>query len=402
MAENEEPPEEYGKSILSYEEKKASIERNRKRLAEQIRAKNHEPALLVLSADKEPPRPIEWVWDGWLAAGKVHIMAGAPGTGKTTLSLALASAVSIGGMWPDRSRANQNNVLMWTGEDDINDTIIPRLIAMGADLSRVHFIKGTEVSDGDHIATRSFEPAKDLPLVIDAIRAIGKIGLLILDPIVSAVSGDSHKNTEVRRSLQPICDIGIHTRCAILGITHLTKNTSGREPLDRVTGSLAFGAVARVVMIASKLASEGNQGEDRRVLVRAKSNLGGDTGGFEYHLSHDYLTEYPDILAQSISWGNSVNGTAKEILKEPDDEDEGFGLSAVALWLSELLTEEGEPINAKEIVRLGKAQGFSDRTIYRAKLKLNLITQTFGYGKSKTSSWALPLNNANFDNEDII
>lgn len=397
---NDNLPPEYGKPISSLDEKRASVEEQRRRIEAARRAKNHTPELLVLSADKEPPKPIEWIWDGWLAAGKIHIMAGAPGTGKTTLSLALASAVSTGGFWPDRTRAAQGTVLMWTGEDDINDTIVPRLLAMGADLSRVFFVKGTEVSNGERIETRSFEPAKDLPLVIDAIKRIGKVDLLILDPIVSAVAGDSHKNTEVRRSLQPICDIGIHTRCAILGITHLTKNSSGKDPLDRVTGSLAFGAVARIVMIASKLSKdEGEDNDDRRVLVRAKSNLGGDTGGHEYYLSHDYLTEYPDILAQSITWGNKIDGTAKEILKEPVDEEEGFDSSAAARWLKELLTEEGEPVKSKEIIRLGKAEGFSERTIYRARTKIGAVITTFGFGKSKVSSWSmLPTD----PNEEIL
>jgi RecA-family ATPase len=103
------------------------------------------------------------------------------------------------------------------------------------------------------------------------------VALLIVDPIVSAVMGDSHKNGEVRRGLQPLVDLAARHACALIGITHYSKGTTGRDPLERVTGSLAFGAVARVVMGTAKPTGPG---EPRR-LVRAKSNLEPYGGGLE-------------------------------------------------------------------------------------------------------------------------
>ena len=80
--------------------------------------------------------------------------------------------------------------------------------------------------------------------------------MIIVDPIVSAVSGDSHKNGETRRALQPLVDLASDVNAALIGITHFSKGTSGRDPLERITGSIAFGALARVVMVAAKEASE--------------------------------------------------------------------------------------------------------------------------------------------------
>src|SRR5208283_5916291 len=85
------------------------------------------------------PEPISWLWKGWLARGKMHIIAGQPGTGKTTIAMKMAAAVSAGGRWPDGSVAKQGNVIIWSGEDDPADTLVPRLETSGADLSRIFF-----------------------------------------------------------------------------------------------------------------------------------------------------------------------------------------------------------------------------------------------------------------------
>lgn len=90
-----------------------------------------EPKVELLRANSIRPEKICWLWNGWLAAGKLHILGGAPGTGKTTLSLKMASIISRGGKWMDGTEAPAGNVLIWSSEDDAADTLIPRLIASG-------------------------------------------------------------------------------------------------------------------------------------------------------------------------------------------------------------------------------------------------------------------------------
>ena len=228
---------------------------------------------LICGADIRP-EPIRWLWHEWIAAGKLHILAGAPGTGKTTIALALAATISNGGRWPDRSKAPIGSVLMWSSEDSPSDVLVPRAIACGADPSRLHFVG--DVFDGE--GRRPFDPATDMRTLEEAATRIGDVKLLIVDPVVSAVAGDSHKGAETRRALQPIVDLAARIGCAVIGISHFSKGTSGREPLERVTGSLAFGALARVVLAAAKM-PEDDQGSGGRLLARAKSNIGPDTGG---------------------------------------------------------------------------------------------------------------------------
>ena len=211
----------------------------------------------------------------WLAKGKLHILGGAPGTGKTTLTLSLAATVTRGGVWPDGSRClTPGRVVIWSGEDDPADTLVPRLTAAGADLSLVDFV-GDVQQDGK---ARSFDPARDIEPLRHAIKRAGGASLLNVDPVVSAVAGDSH-NSETRRALQPLVDLAGELVAALVGVTHFSKGTSGREPLERLTGSLAFGALARIVMVTAKSQGQAIGGHAERILCRAKSNIGEDWGG---------------------------------------------------------------------------------------------------------------------------
>src|SRR5206468_6547517 len=97
-----------------------------------------------------------------------------------------------------------------------------------------------------------------------------------------AVSGDSHKNGETRRALQPLVDLASEACACLLGITHFSKGTSGRDPLERITGSVAFGALPRVVLVAAREADTLEGALPRRILARAKANNGPDDGGFYY------------------------------------------------------------------------------------------------------------------------
>lgn len=224
----------------------------------------------LIRADTLKPEPIRWLWPGWLARGKLHVLAGAPGTGKTTLAMELAACVSAGRALPSGWRPDRGGVLIWSGEDDPADTLAPRLIAAGADLSRIQFV-GEVSEDGQRFP---FDPAHDVDKLAASAATIGDVALLIVDPLVSAVAGDSHRNAEVRRGLAPLVDLAAKLDAALLGITHYSKGTAGREPLERVSGSLAFGALARVVLGTVRQEAEGEDAPRRMLLARAKSNIG--------------------------------------------------------------------------------------------------------------------------------
>ncbi len=328
------------------------------------------------------PEPVSWLWNGWLAAGKMHVLGGAPGTGKTTIAMSLAATVTAGGRWPDASRSLAGNAIIWSGEDDPADTLIPRLALSGADLSRVYFI--ADVREGNE--RRSFDPAKDMEMLRYRLAEIGDVRLLIVDPIVSAIAGDSHKNAEVRRGLQPLADLAASMRCALLGITHFSKGTGGRDPVERLTGSLAFGALARVVLVAAKHQEEGEDGRIVRLFLRAKSNIGPDDGGFEYDLQQGELKTHPGIFASAVAWGNSVDGAARDLLATADatsDTDERDAVENAKQFLRDLLA--GGPVSAKQVDADIRGAGYAPRTINRAKKLVGAIS----YKEGKTWFWRI-------------
>lgn len=327
------------------------------------------------------PKPIAWLWREWLAQGKLHILAGAPGQGKTTLAVTVGATITIGGRLPDGSRCEVGNLAVWSGEDDPADTLLPRFIAAGGDPTRVHFVEATRI-DGEVLP---FDPARDMVQLMAAIDRIGDVKMVIVDPVVSAVAGDTHKNGEVRRALQPLVDLAAATGAAVLGISHFSKGGQGQDPTQRVIGSVAFAAVARVVLVAAKVKNA--EGEDRRILARSKSNIGPDDGGFEYHL--EQVEALPGIQASRVAWGQAVEGTARELLAEPDeagpDEEEG---DAVSLLRAELTADTWT--NASVAEKPLKAAGFSKKQIWRAGKKLNIVRQKGKDGPHDAWYWRLP------------
>lgn len=323
--------------------------------------------ILVSGADLKP-EPVRWLWQNWLAMGKLHILAGAPGQGKTTIALTLAAAVTSGGRWPDGSRCPSGNVLIWSGEDDPADTLLPRLLAAGADRNRCYFVRGTEVGG----EVQSFDPARDMAAMEQQAQVIGGIKLLVVDPVVSAVAGDGHKNNEVRRSLQPLVDLASRLGAAVVGISHFSKGGAGADPASRVVGSVAFTAVARVVLVAAKVKKE--DGEERRILARSKSNIGPDDGGFEYQIEQSM--PLPGIQASYVTWGQSVEGTARELLQDIDEQPKSEADDAVEMLRAELTAEvwTGADVASKPLL----AAGFTKKQIWAASKKLGVLRQKGG------------------------
>jgi putative DNA primase/helicase len=329
------------------------------------------------------PLAVDWLWPGWLPAGKLTILAGAAGTGKTTLALGLGAVITTGGRLPDGAASSKvGNVLVWSSEDVADDTLVPRLIASGADLARCHFIEGI-VQHGESVP---FDPSQDIPELHRAVERIGGAGLLIIDPIVSAVAGDMHRANDVRRSLQAVVDFAEAHSCAVIGITHFAKGGAGKAPQDRVIGSQAFGALARMVLVTAK-----EEGSSRRVLARAKSNIAPDDGGVAYSL--DLVTIEGGIAATRAVWDGIIEGTAREILGnvEHDDNDEDADSRRdLERMLVDLLAENGGKMPAKQVKAEVSDAGYSWTAANRAKEKAGIESAKEKGTTKGVWTWFLP------------
>lgn len=320
------------------------------------------PAVRLLRGDAVALEAVQWAWPGFLPSGMLTLLGGAPGCGKTTIALDLAATITTGGHWPDGARCGTTgDVLIWSGEDAPPVTAA-RLVASGADMARVHFVDGVTGCDGE-----GFDPGRHMDLLESAARGLAAPRLLILDPIVSAVSGDGHKSNDVRRSLQPVIDLAHRLGCAVLGITHFSKGTGGRDPVERITGSLAFAALARLVLVAAKVKRDEDD-EPRRVLVRAKSNIGPDDGGFAYALERAEVA--PGVEGQRVRWLEPLEGTAREVLAEAEAEphDEADEAADVDGFLRGLLANG--PMTAKAVKADADGAGYAWRTVQRAAQRI--------------------------------
>lgn len=334
----------------------------------------------IVPAATIPPESIKWTWYGWLAAGKLHMLAGQPGAGKTGIAIFMASTISrgdSGGRWPDGTEAPPGNVVFWTCEDGLADTIIPRLIAAGANMDRVFVLTGTE----ENGRQRAFNPAKDLERLMQRVAEIGNVSLIIIDPILQVVGGDSHKNAEVRRALEPLVAFAEEHGIAILGITHVNKRSKGKDLIDRITGSLAFTAVARVVILAVKgVKTEGDDAPGSCVLVRAKSNIGPIDGGFAYQVKSQHFELYGERFNTSILIWNPIplDGSPEKILRNVECDGGDYventnALASACGFLKGLLSKGGLPYPSIVELANNLETPISVASLKRAKIQLGVM-----------------------------
>lgn len=332
--------------------------------------------IVVCMADVKP-RPVEWLWPGRIALGKLTVIAGDPGLGKSFLTCDLAARVSIGSPWPDdpSRRAPLGRVVLMNFEDDLADTIRPRLDRHGADVERIGIL--TAVRDAiDGNRERQFDLSRDLDALEQAIVAQADCKLVVIDPVMACLGRDtdSHKTADVRALLAPLSELAARHRVAIVAVSHLNK---GNGPaMYRTSGSLAFVAAARAVWCATK----DKDNPQRRLFLPVKNNLGNDLSGLAYA-----------IVDGMVAWErDAVTVTADEALTvdpqrrgpEADERTEAADYLRRALAGGPRLTKEVEA-EARE------GHGIALGTLKRARSELGVVA----YQTTIPGPWWLALPN---------
>jgi putative DNA primase/helicase len=334
-------------------------------------------------------RGVRWFWPNRFALGKLGLIGGLPDRGKGLITARMIAMATAGGTWScNEGRAIQGNVLLLTAEDDVEDTIIPRLVAAGADLDRVHIIK--MVRQGN--AKRMFSLVTDLELLRQKINEIGDVVMIVIDPI-SAYLGvgkmDSYRATDVRGVLGPLKELTEETMISAVGIMHFNKKADVHNAMLRIADSLAYVAAARHCYVVVE-----DPDNHRRLFVKAKNNLAPDMAALSYTIATMSVGQdretHETIVAPYAVWGDEhVAVTATEAMQA--EENGGTSKSArprdtAKQFLQELLS--AGPVAVAEIEEAAKANLISRNTLKRAKGDLGVATKKAGLGQGWI--WEIP------------
>jgi Bifunctional DNA primase/polymerase, N-terminal/AAA domain len=337
-----------------------------------IRREPVDPALVGILLSEVEPERVDWLWFGRLARGKVTLIDGDPGRGKSALTVDMAARVTTGRAWPDGQPCEQGGVVICSAEDGLADTIRPRLDAAGGDPTRV--VALDLVGEDKHPLTLP----DDLSYVEAAVRRVGAT-VVIVDPLMAYLSGDvnSHRDQDVRRALRPLAEMAERLGVAVVVIRHLNK-MSGGPAIYRGGGSIGIIGAARVGLVVGADPDD----EDKRVLASVKSNLSAPPASLAYR-----LVDHQGVVR--VQWEGTSELTAEQLVAaRVSDAEEQSALADAEGFLRELLADG--PVSSAAVKIAARQAGVSDITLRRAKAALGVETHKTGFEKGAGWQWGLP------------
>lgn len=344
--------------------------------------------LVIKPLSEIPVEKLKPLWPGKFWLGKVTIVAGLMGVGKSTLLFDVAARVTTAAPWPDDSgNAPLGDVVILSTEDGAADTIRPRLEVMKADISRVHILQGVEILDAKTKRTgrRLFSLRQHIDLLDQKLSELKNVRLVVIDPITGVFQGaDTHKTADVREVLAMVNIVVERHQAAFVGISHPNK-AEGSSAAYRITGSLAFTAAPRSAFIVGR--SKDQKTPDRVVFAELKNNLAVQQHSLAFRVIGKKHPIAGDVAA--IEWLGPADETPDEIL----DPSRGSRLRGVqektktaVAWLKELLTNG--PVPAARVIQAAGEARISRRQLKRAEEALKVTKAPAGRGGAWV--WSLP------------
>lgn len=365
------PEAEFGSDPLpppTDEERKAEEKAREKE--QQRRKREGNSGLLIVCADEVVPKNIDFVWPRRLARGKHTCFAGVGGLGKSQLLYATAATITRGGAWPENEgNAPRGTVVLLSAEDGIEDVMVPRLIAAGADRSRIRIVKAVRAEGGP----KKFNILNDLDRLAAACRELGDVVLVGFDPVSSYLGGDidSHRDTELRNALDPISQMAEACNVAVMSVTHFNKATSTVNAMNRVMGGAGFVNAPRA---AFAIMEDPENGEGR-LLLHLKNNLSPPAQGLRFHVEQvdagvDERDNSP-ITSSRIVWDGSTDITADAVAATGREHDTPRLDEAIRFLETEL---RNGPAPARDVQGHAKELGISVATLRRARQAIGIIS----------------------------
>jgi hypothetical protein len=317
----------------------------------------------ILLSEVETER-VAWLWRGWLALGKLSVLDGDPGLGKSAVVLDIAARVSTEKPFPDGSEceAGTGGVVILSAEDGLADTIKPRLEAAGADTSRISSLSTVWEGRGERRYERTLSLPEDIPLIEREIRRV-EAKLVIVDPLMAFLPKkiDAHKDQDVRRALAPFASMAERTGAALYLVRHLSKG-EGSSPIYRGGGSIGIIGATRMGALVAKDPKD----EERRVLAPTKNNLAVHPKGLLYNL------EEANNGAVRVLWAGESEYSASALFQSVRVDNADARREAEAFLVS--LLSDG-PVPKASVEEEATDANISTGTLRRAKTSLGVITE---------------------------
>jgi hypothetical protein len=335
-------------------------------------------ALLVRACDVVV-RPKDWLWEGHLLRGSLELLTGTPGLGKSQLQCSLIASATTGRPWPNGTSgiAEPVHVIMVTAEDAIDQEVVPRLIAAGADLNRVHILKAIK----DEYQKRQFLLAEDLDKIERNAEIIERrfgstVGLITMDPITAYMGGkmDAHKVTEVRSQLGPLKDFAERINIAVSAVTHPAKNP-GKRAIDHFIASQAFIGAARIGHACfEEIHVDEDTGDKmptgRVLFTNPKNNPSVRMPTLAYRVASIVIDRNLVIMSSRVEWeSEAVDISADDAVAagtSTGKKDAAQGEARQFLGRMLNYSTTSAPVLVTDIMREAKEQGFSEKQIRTA------------------------------------
>lgn len=334
----------------------------------------HEPGRIVVVclADVEPEQ-ITWLWSGRIPFGKITVLDGDPGLGKSTMMLDLAARLTTGRPFPgEQTGVGPGAVLFISHEDGIADTLRPRADAAGANNTLIQAIKGTLEEDGSlRLPTIPGDLAGLEKLIVEH-----KLRLVVIDPLYAYLDPgtNSYSDHNVRCALAPLATVAERTGAAVVLVRHLRKS-GGASAMYRGGGSIGIIGIARSGLLLAKDPDD----DATRIVACVKSNLGPPPASLTWRFAGG--------TPPHINWLGESRLCADSLVNVQVDDEEGrSALDEAKSFLRDALT--GGAVQMKEIVRQARAAGIAETTLRRAKQRLQVQARKQSF--SGAWEWELP------------
>jgi hypothetical protein len=302
------------------------------------------------------------------------MLCGDSALGKSQIAISITAALTKSGVWPDGDEVGElGSVIILSAEDAINDTIVPRLAAAGADLNRVYCLRCV-YNEGK---TQSFNIQANMNLIADKVREVGDVALVIIDPVTAYLGSeiDSHKITDVRAALLPLDQFAAELNVAVLAITHPPKSPSTKA-LNFIAGSGAFTHAPRLVFIVI----EDPEVPGRSLLLAAKNTLGRKADGLGYSIESASVGPDDSIRTSRIVWDSRpVYMTADEALAAHAEKGKAKAKGEAEDFLRTNMTP-GQDYDFTALKEQAAQAGIAERTLRRASDSLGVKKSKNGFG----------------------